>query len=104
MICAMPELPCAALAACGQLIVEELPSFHTLGTAVCRNREKFCVVPDESARTASVIGVLGRLAPGLSAMIAGLFQVVMVPWKMFAMTVGSSLRLLTFGRLYDIVI
>src|SRR5215831_15794172 len=100
---AMPEFPCAARAECGQLIVEELPSFHTLGSAVCRNREKFAVVPDESARTTVVIGVLGRLTPGLSAVIAGLFQVVMLPWKMFAMTVGSSFRLLTPCRLYDIV-
>ena len=37
-------------------------------------------------------------------MIAGSFHLVILPWKMFAMTVGLSLRLLTPGRLYDIVI
>jgi len=62
------------------------------------------VVPDESERTAMVIGVLGRLTPGLSALIAGSFQVLIWPWKIFAMTVGSSFRLLIPVRLYDIVI
>ena len=57
-----------------------------------RNREKFAVVPEESERTARVIGVLGRLTPGLSAAIAGSFQFLILAWKMFAMTVGVSFR------------
>src|SRR5579859_1951469 len=103
-ICATPPLPAPARAAAGHLMVELLPRVHTLGTAVMRNREKFAVVPEESERTARVTGVLGRLTPELSAVIAGSFHLVILPWKMFAMTVGLSLRLLTPGRLYDIVI
>src|SRR5579859_925740 len=104
LICATPPLPLPACAPDGQLMVELLPSFQTLGTAVMRNREKFAVVPEESERTARLIGVLGRLTPGLSALIAGSFHLVILAWKMFAMTVGVSFRLLTPDRLYDIVI
>src|SRR5438270_7348716 len=104
MACATPPLPLAAWAEDGHLIVEELPSFHTLGTASSRNSEKFCVVPEESERTAMLIEVLGRLTPGLSALMAGSFQLVILPWKMFAIVVGSSFRLLTPDRLYAIVI
>ena len=64
-----------------------------------RNSEKFAVVPDESERTARVIGVLGSLAPGLIALIAGSFQVLILAWKMFAITVGVSFRFLTPDRL-----
>ena len=85
-------------------MVELLPSVHTLGAAVWRYREKFWVVPEESERTAVVIGVLGRLTPGLIAVIAELFQLVILPWKMFAMTSGVSFRLLTPDRLYAIEI
>ena len=37
-------------------------------------------------------------------MIAGSSQVLILAWKMSAMTVGSSFRLLTPDRLYDTVI
>src|SRR6266581_1651890 len=103
-ICATPPLPLPAWAAEGQLMVEELPSFQSLPAACIRNREKFAVVPDESERTARMIGVLGRLTPGLIALIAGSFHLVILAWKMSAMTAGSSFRLLTPDRLYDIVI
>src|ERR1700726_3014236 len=99
-ICATPGLPLPARAVDGNLIVELLPSVHTLGTASLRNRVKFCVVPEESERTAMVIGVLGRLTPGLSALIAGSFQVVILAWKISEISVGVSLRLLTPCRLY----
>src|SRR5258706_1612347 len=101
---ATPLLPLAAWAVEGHLMVELLPSVQSLPAAFCRNSEKFCVVPDESERTAMVIGVLGRLAPGLIDLIAELFQDVILPWKMSAMTVGVSFRLLTPDRLYAIVI
>src|SRR5271165_3263177 len=105
MAWATPELPLTAWAVDGQVIVELLPSFHTLGAESTRKSEKFCVVPDESERTASVIGVLGSVTPGLIAAMAALFQVLMLPWKMFAITVGSSCSgLLRPGRLYDRVI
>src|SRR5579863_10623391 len=103
-ICATPPLPAPARAADGHLMVELLPRVHTLGSAVMRNREKFAVVPEESDRTARVIGVLGRLTPELSALIAGSFQVLIWPEKIFAMVTGSSFRLLTPDRLYAIVI
>ena len=51
-----------------------------------------------------MIGVLGRLTPGLSAVIAELFQDVILPWKISARTVASSFRLVTPDRLYEIVI
>jgi hypothetical protein len=73
-------------------MVEEVPSFHALPAASTRYWEKFCVVPEPSERTASVIFVLGRLAPGFSALIAGSSQVVIVPWKMPARVVASSFR------------
>src|SRR5215472_2344728 len=102
---ATPPLPLPARAVPGHLMVELLPSVHTVGTAVMRNREKFAVVPEESERTAMVIGWLGSVTPGLSAAIAELFQFVILPWKMFAMTVGDSCSgLLRPDRLYDIVI
>src|ERR1700691_4127668 len=101
---ATPPLPLPPRALAGHLIIELLPSVHTLGTASLRNRVKFCVVPEESERTAMVIGVLGRLTPGLSALMAGSFHVLIWPWKIFAIVVGSSLRLLTPDRLYAIVI
>src|SRR5215470_9874913 len=104
MICATPPLPLPACALEGQLIVELVPSFQVLAAASVRNREKFAVVPEESERTARAIGVLGRLTPGLSALIAGSFQVLMWPWKMFAMVGMSSFRLLTPDTLYDTVI
>src|SRR6516162_6616736 len=103
-ICATPLFPLPARAVDGQAMVELLPRVHTLGTAVSRNKEKFCVVPDESERTAMVIGVLGRVTPELSALIAGSFQVLILAWKMFAIVVASSFRLLTPDRLYDSVI
>ena len=49
--------------------------------------------------------MLGRLTPGLIALIAGSFQVLILAWKMSAMTVGVSCNgLLRPDRLYDTVI
>src|SRR5215475_5891334 len=103
-ICATPPLPLPPRLEDGQLMVELVPSFHTLGTASWRNREKFAVVPEESERRAIVIAVLGSLTPGLTFAIAGSFHFVIFAWKMFAISVGVSFRLLTPDRLYDIVI
>src|SRR5580700_11708113 len=94
-ICATALPPSPARAVDGQVMVEEVPSFHALPAASTRYWEKFCVVPEESERTASVIEVLGRDRPGLRALIAGSFQVLMVPWKIPASTVASSFRPLT---------
>src|SRR5215471_1423111 len=103
-ICATPPLPLPPCALDGQLMVELVPSFQALAAPSVRAREKFAVVPDESERTARAIGVLGRLTPGLIALSAGSFHFVILPWKMSAMTAGSSFRLLTPDRLYDMVI
>ena len=47
-----------------------------------------------------VIAVLGRVTPGLSAAIAGLFHVVILAWKMLAMTGADNCSvLLRPGRL-----
>ena len=62
------------------------------------------MVPEESERRATVILVLGRLTPGFSAVIAGLFQVVIWASKILAMVGASSLRLETPDRWYEIVI
>src|ERR1039458_962377 len=99
MVCATPELPLAARAPDGHLMVELLPRLQALPAPFTRNSVKFWVVPEESDRTAMVIGVLGRLTPGLSALIAGSLHVLIVPWKMPAMTFGSSCSLLTPDRL-----
>src|SRR5215831_11284199 len=103
-ICATPPLPLPARAVLGHLMVELVPSVHALPAASTRKLEKFAVVPEESERTAMVIGVLGRLTPELSALSAGSFQVLILPSKMPAMSVAVSFRLLTPDRLYDIVI
>src|SRR6266852_992056 len=102
--CATPGLPLAARADDGHLMVELLPRLQVLPADLTRNSVKFCVVPEESARTARVIGVLGRLTPELSALIAASFQVLILPEKMPAVVAGDSFRLLTPDRLYDIVI
>src|SRR5260370_1580159 len=98
MTCATPLLPWAAWAVEGHLMVELLPSVHTLGAASMRNREKFCVVPDESARTAMVIGVLGRLAPALIPLTAGFFQGVTIPRKISPLSVRGLFRLCLLPR------
>src|SRR5215472_6509399 len=103
-ICATPPLPIPARAVAAHLMVELLPSVHALPPAFSRYREKFAVVPEESERTARVIGVLGRLTPELSAAIAELFQEVILPLKISARVVASSFRLETPDRLYETVI
>src|SRR5215831_1205929 len=102
---ATPPLPLPPRLLAGQLMVELLPSFHTLGAPSSRNLEKFEVVPEESERRAMTIVVLGSVTPGLSAAMAELFQVVILPWKMFATTGADSCNgLLRPDRLYESVI
>src|ERR1019366_1439260 len=104
-ICATPPLPLPAWLVAGHLIVELLPRVHALPAASTRNLEKLEVVPDESERTAREIGVLGRVTPGLSAAICELFQAVILPWKMPAITGADSCSgLLRPDRLYARVI
>src|SRR5215472_16241729 len=103
-ICATPVFCAPARALEGHLTVEAVPSDQSLGAAVSRNRAKFCVVPEESERTAGVIAWLGRLTPGLRAVIAELFQFVILPEKICARTDASSFRLVTPDRLYAMAI
>ena len=86
-------------------MIELEPSVQVLGVASLRNKVKFWVVPEESERTAMMIGVLGRVTPGLSAAIAALFHVVILPSKISAITGADSWSgLLRLDRLYDSVI
>ena len=63
------------------------------------------VVPDESERWTTVICVLGRFTPGFSDLIAGAFQVVILPEKMSAIIGPSSFSPVFIpGRLYETVI
>src|SRR5499427_2993640 len=98
MICATPPLPVPPRLVAGQEMVELVPSFQ-FGAESTRNWEKFWVVPEESARRAITIVVLGSLTPGFSAAIFGSFHFLMLPWKMSAMTGPSSFRLPTPDRL-----
>ena len=50
---------------------------------------KFSVVPDSSERFTGVIGRSGSVTPGLSAAIAGSFQLVICWLKMPASTAGE---------------
>ena len=84
MICATPPLPLPPRLVAGQLMIELVPSVHPSPVASTRNWEKFWVVPEESERWAMVTGVLGRLTPGLSALIFESFHFLILPWKMLA--------------------
>src|ERR1700677_4926684 len=87
--------PSLAWADFGKEMVEAVPSVHALPAASTRYWEKFAVVPEESDRTSRLIEELGRLALGLSALIAASFQVVILPEKISARTVASSFRSVT---------
>src|SRR6476659_1283190 len=81
-----PVLPCHTLSGF---------AVHTVGAAAARYFWKLLDVPDESDRKKTVIGVLGRLAPLLMALMAGSFQVLIWPRKIFAMTSGVRTSLST---------
>ncbi len=60
---------------------------------------KLPVVPDLSERCTAVMARSGKVAPGLSAAIAGSFQFAMSPWKILARTSGVRLSSVTPSRL-----
>ena len=91
-ICDTPALPLPPRLLAGQLMTELLPSVQALPPASTRNWEKLAVVPEESERWAMVIAVLGRLRPELSALMAGSFQVLILPEKMPAMVGPRQLQ------------
>src|ERR1700733_10916835 len=96
--------PSLAWADFGNEMIDEVPSVQALPAASTRYCEKFCVVPEESERTSRLIAELGRLALGLRALIAGSFQVVILPEKIPARTVASSFRSVTPDTLYAMAI
>jgi hypothetical protein len=65
---------------------------------------KFSVVPDSSERLTGVIARSGRGTPGLSAAIAGSFQVVICWSKIPARTAGERFSSSTPSRLYTTAI
>src|SRR5580692_5896297 len=104
-IWATPPLPLPAWAVAGHLMIEPVLSVQALPAPAARNLEKLFVVPDESERTARAIEVLGSVTPGLSAAIAELFHVVILPSKICATTGAESWSgLVRPDRLYDSVI
>ena len=62
------------------------------------------VVPDPSERCTTWTPVEGRLAPGLSFLMAGSLQVLILPAKIPATVAGDSFRSLTPERLYSMAI
>ena len=99
-----PGLPWPDCWSAGQLTVEPVPSVHAVGAAAARNPVKFCVVPELSERCTTVIAVDGSFAPGLSALIAASFQVLMSPWKIFASVSAESCSFFAPDTLYETVI
>src|SRR6266498_5494872 len=103
-ICATPVFFSPPWVSLGHSTVSPLPSFHAVGAAATRYLVKLLVVPEPSERCATVIGLAGRVTPGLSAAITGSFQVLTSRWKILAMVSGLSWSLSTPDRLYEIVI
>ncbi len=78
----MPPVPVSAVApgTDGQLtVVPTLLAAHPLGSWAFRYEVVRKVLPELSARCRGTILVLGSDTPLLSAVIAGLFQVVILP-------------------------
>src|SRR4029450_13725728 len=82
----------------GQATGSPLPSFHG-GDAAFRYLVKLLVVPEPSERCATVIALSGRVAPGLSGVMAGWFHFLMSVWKILASVSGLSWSLSTPERL-----
>src|SRR5215813_12565223 len=87
---ATPALPFPPWVLDGQLTVLDAPSFQPAGSALARNVVKFWVVPELSERWATVMAVLGRLTPGLSAAMVGSFHFVTCAWKIFESVVPEN--------------
>src|SRR3954447_23244478 len=92
--CATPALPLPACVSAGQCTVSPAPSVQLDGAAVARYFVKLDVVPEPSARCATVMAVAGSLMAGFIAAMAGSFQVLIWRWKILATVSASSCRLL----------
>ena len=88
----------------GQSTVSPLPSVQSVGSTAVRNFVKLLVVPEPSARCATVIAVDGSVTPGLSAAIALSFHFVILRAKILASVLSERRRFFTPLRLYDTVI
>src|SRR5262245_57595473 len=82
----------------GHFTVSPEPRVH-LSDAASRYLVKLLVVPEPSERWAMMMFVLGRVASGLSALMAASSHFLMSPWKMPASVSGESWSLSTSGRL-----
>src|SRR4051794_35233057 len=82
----------------GHGTVSPEPSVQSLPAAAVRYFVKFDVVPEPSERCTTAIGVDGRSASGLSALISSASHVVIVALKIPAIVPGLSFRS-TPGRL-----
>src|SRR5215207_3338485 len=69
-----------------------------------RNLVKFSVVPESDERCTEVIEVLGRAASGFALAMAGSFQLVILPSKIRAISVGVSARSSTPSTLWTTAI
>src|SRR5437870_11576104 len=98
-IWATPVLPLPAWVSVGHWTVDPASSVHTPGAAAFRYLVKFSVVPGESDRWATVIGLLGSLAPAFRSLMAWSSQVLIWRWKILAMVGASSFSLSTPPRL-----
>ena len=90
MAWATPALPLPAWVLVGQLTVSPASRVQVEGAAALRYLVKLMVVPEPSERCTTTIGVLGSVASGLSALMAGSSQVVIWAWKILASVSGLS--------------
>ena len=99
MSCATPEFFSAPWVPAGQFTVSPESSFQVLGAADFRYLVKLFVVPDPSERCTTTIGVDGRVASGLSALIAASSHLVISVEKILANVSGDSWSFSTPSRL-----
>ena len=94
-ICATPAflVPPWVVPSDVQFTVSPLPSVQSVGSTSVRNFVKLLVVPEPSARCATVIAVDGSVTPGLSAAIAASFHVLIFSEKILASVVPLSCSL-----------
>src|SRR5438270_825027 len=77
------------------------PNVHTDGATAVRYDVNTDVVPDPSDRCTTWMPALGRVAPELSALMAGSSHFLIFPAKIPDRVAGDSSRLVTPGRLYS---
>src|SRR5947208_11482594 len=88
------DTPSEPFSACppGAFQTLSLPKVQSEPAVAARYLVKLSVVPDESDRWIARIGADGRVAFGLSPLMAGSSQVLTVPAKIFASVDGLNCR------------